>query len=46
MNVVKTVEAIGSQSGKPSKEVTITDSGELPVEAEPSPAPDAEKAEV
>lgn len=29
MEVVKRVEAIGSQSGKPSKTVTIVDSGEL-----------------
>lgn len=26
------VEAVGSQSGKPSKKVTIVKSGELPVE--------------
>jgi peptidylprolyl isomerase len=30
MEIVKRVEAIGSQSGKPSKTVTIVDSGELP----------------
>jgi peptidylprolyl isomerase len=29
MDVVYKVEAVGSQSGKPSKEVVITDSGEL-----------------
>merc|ERR1712188_145908 len=29
MDVVKAVEAVGSQSGKPSKEVTIADSGVL-----------------
>merc|ERR1711988_501388 len=38
MDVVKAIEAIGSQSGKPSKKVVIVDSGELPhapeVEAE------------
>merc|ERR1711865_881617 len=33
MDVVKKVEAVGSQSGKTSKKVTITDSGELPVAA-------------
>jgi peptidylprolyl isomerase len=42
MDVVKAVEAVGSQSGKTSKKVSIADSGELemPVE-EPaaSPAP-------
>lgn len=31
MDVVKAVEAIGSQSGKPSKQVVIADSGELPL---------------
>ena len=31
MDVVKAVEALGSQSGKPSKKVTIADSGELPL---------------
>tara|TARA_B110001452_G_scaffold264141_1_gene266684 strand:+ start:161 stop:775 length:615 start_codon:yes stop_codon:yes gene_type:complete len=34
MDVVKAVEAIGSQSGKPSKPVTISDSGEIEMEAE------------
>jgi peptidylprolyl isomerase len=29
MDVVKAVEAVGSQTGKPSKPVTIVDSGEL-----------------
>merc|ERR1711935_562837 len=29
MDVVKAVEAVGSQSGKPSQTVTITDSGEI-----------------
>merc|ERR1711974_512290 len=29
MDVVKAIEAVGSQSGKPSKPVTIVDSGEL-----------------
>jgi len=32
MDVVSAVEKIGSSSGKPSKTVTIADSGELPVE--------------
>ena len=31
MDVVKKVEALGSQDGKPSKKVTVADSGELPV---------------
>jgi hypothetical protein len=31
MDIVKLIEAAGSQSGKPSKEVVIADSGELPV---------------
>ena len=44
MDIVQKVETFGSQSGKPSKAIEITDSGELPVEAEPSPAPDAEAA--
>merc|ERR1719152_986069 len=40
MDVVKAVEAVGSQSGKTSKEVKIVDSGELEMPApEPSPAP-------
>ena len=30
MDVVKKVEALGSQDGKPSKKVTVADSGELP----------------
>jgi len=30
MDIVKKIEAVGSQSGTPSKEVTIFDSGELP----------------
>eukprot|EP00029_Vermamoeba_vermiformis_P000094 TRINITY_DN100_c0_g2_i1.p1 TRINITY_DN100_c0_g2~~TRINITY_DN100_c0_g2_i1.p1 ORF type:complete len:212 (-),score=92.29 TRINITY_DN100_c0_g2_i1:123-758(-) len=34
MDVVKAIEAQGSGSGKPSKTVTIADSGELPVPAE------------
>lgn len=43
MDVVKAVEAVGSQSGKTSKKVEITDSGELemPPEPESSPAPSA-----
>jgi len=43
MDVVKAVEAVGSQSGKTSKKVTIADSGELEMEPEPaaSPAPEA-----
>lgn len=44
MDVVKSIEAVGSQTGKTSKVVKIIDSGELVVEAEPSPAPDAEAA--
>merc|ERR1719253_2179346 len=31
MDIVKTVEGVGSQSGKTSKTVTIVDSGELPM---------------
>lgn len=31
MDVVKKIEAVGSRSGKPSKTVTITDSGEIKV---------------
>ena len=31
MDVVKKIEAVGSQSGKPSKTVVIEDSGELPL---------------
>merc|ERR1711869_134435 len=42
MDVVKKVEGFGSQSGKPSKTVEISDSGELEIPVEPSPAPDAE----
>merc|ERR1719482_1950453 len=43
MDIVKAVEAVGSQSGKTSKEVKIVDSGELemPPEASPAPAPAA-----
>jgi cyclophilin family peptidyl-prolyl cis-trans isomerase len=33
MDVVKAIEAVGSQSGKPTKKVIIADSGELVVEA-------------
>jgi hypothetical protein len=29
MDVVKKIEALGSRSGKPSKNIVITDSGEL-----------------
>jgi peptidylprolyl isomerase len=36
MDVVKAIEAVGSGSGAPSKEVIITDSGELPVAEETS----------
>jgi hypothetical protein len=32
MLVLMQVEAVGSGSGKPSKKVTIADSGELPME--------------
>ena len=40
MDIVKAVEAVGSQSGKTSKKVTIADSGELemPPEEEAAPA--------
>ena len=31
MDVVKKIEAVGSQSGRPSKKVVIEDSGELPL---------------
>ncbi len=34
MDVVKAVEAVGSQSGTPSKKVVIADSGELPMDEE------------
>src|SRR5438477_273283 len=34
MDIVKRVEALGSQSGTPSKNVVISDSGELPAEPE------------
>jgi len=34
MDVVKAVEAVGSQSGTPSKKVTIAKSGELPMDEE------------
>ena len=44
MEVVKAIEAVGSQSGKPSKTVEIVDSGELEIEPEPSPSPEAEEA--
>jgi len=33
LDVVKKVEAVGAQSGTPSKTVTIVDSGELPLDA-------------
>lgn len=33
MDVVKKIEAVGSQSGKPSAKVVIADSGELPIES-------------
>lgn len=38
MDIVKKVEGVGSQSGKTSVEVTIVDSGELPVEADAASA--------
>ena len=41
MDIVKAVEAVGSQSGKTSKKVTIADSGELEMPPEESPAPAA-----
>jgi len=34
MDVVKAVEAVGSQSGTPSKKVVIVESGELPMDEE------------
>eukprot|EP00908_Phaeocystis_cordata_P019761 Transcript_31361.p1 GENE.Transcript_31361~~Transcript_31361.p1 ORF type:complete len:202 (-),score=39.80 Transcript_31361:163-768(-) len=34
LDVVKAVEAVGSQSGKPSKKVVIEDSGEIVMEAQ------------
>ena len=34
MDVVKKVEAVGSQSGTPAKKVVVVDSGELPMEEE------------
>merc|ERR1712146_560413 len=34
MDVVKAIEAVGSQSGTPSKKVVIVDSGELPMDEE------------
>jgi len=37
MDVVKTVEGVGSQSGTTSKKVVIADSGELEMPPEPSP---------
>jgi len=37
MDIVKKVEAVGSNSGSTSKVVTITDSGELKMEAEEDP---------
>ena len=33
MDLVKKIEAVGSSSGKPTKEVKITDSGELEMAA-------------
>lgn len=33
-DVVKAIEAVGSQSGTPSKTVVIVDSGEIPLPAE------------
>ena len=41
MDVVYKVEAVGSQSGKTSKEVKIVDSGEIKEEAAPPTEPDA-----
>ena len=40
MDIVKAVEAVGSQSGKTSKKVTIADSGELEMPPE-EPAAEA-----
>ena len=36
MDIVKRIEAVGSQSGKPSKEVVIADCGELSTESAPA----------
>lgn len=36
MDVVYKVEAVGSQTGAPSKSVVIKKSGELPLEEEPA----------
>jgi len=38
MDVVKAIEALGSSSGKPSKKITIVDSGELKEEPAEKPA--------
>lgn len=43
-DVVKAIEALGSGSGKPSGEVTIADSGELPLDAATEAANAAEGA--
>jgi len=39
MDVVKAIEAVGSQTGKTSKVVKIVDSGELEMPEEPTPSP-------
>ena len=44
MDIVKTIEGVGSQSGKTSKKVVIADSGELEMPEEPAPSPDAAAA--
>jgi peptidylprolyl isomerase len=44
MDIVKKVEAVGSQSGKTSKKVVIEDSGELEMPPEPEPSPAAAAA--
>jgi len=38
MDIIKRVEALGSQSGTPAKTVTISNSGELPMPEEPEDA--------
>jgi len=41
MDIVKTIEGVGSQSGKTSKKVAIADSGEIEMPPEPEPSPAA-----
>ena len=44
MDLVRRIEALGSQSGTPSKTVTIADSGELQVEEDSGKASGDESA--